>query len=150
MDRVAVLIPLVVGSGVLACTVVIHEAAVAASLRFIRHERTLGHTGLGYQIDLRIVFTAMMLALMAHLIEIGVWAVLLVLIGEFQEGRIAFYHSAMNYTSLGYGDIIMSPAWRMLGPFEAINGLLMFGVSTAMIFAVIQWLIETRFPDLRP
>ena len=87
-------------------------------------------------------------ALMAHLIEIGVWAVLLVLTGEFQELGIAFYHSAGNYTSLGYGDIVMSLAWRMLGPIEATNGLLMFGVSTAMIFAVIRRLIEMRFPDL--
>jgi len=55
----------------------------------------------------------------------------------------------MNYTTLGYGDIVMSPATRMLGPIEAIDGLLMFGVSTAMIFEVILRLIYTRFPDLR-
>jgi hypothetical protein len=55
----------------------------------------------------------------------------------------------MNYTSLGYGDIVMSPAWKVLGPIEATNGLLMFGVSTAMIVAVIQRVIERRFPDLR-
>jgi len=73
---------------------------------------------------------------------------LLVLIGEFQELGVAFYHSAMNYTSLGYGDIVMTPAWKMLGPFEATNGLLMF-VSTAMIFTVIQRLVAARFPDLR-
>ena len=75
---------------------------------------------------------------------------LLVLFGEFQAFQLAFYHSAMNYASLGYGDIIMSPAWRMLGPLEAVDGLLMFGVSTAMVFAVIQRLVQTRFPDLRP
>jgi hypothetical protein len=43
----------------------------------------------------------------------------------------------------------MSPAWRLLGPLEAANGMLMFGVSTAMIFAVIQRLIEARFADLK-
>jgi hypothetical protein len=43
----------------------------------------------------------------------------------------------------------MSPAWRLLGPVEAANGMLMFGVSTAMIFAVIQRLIEARFADLK-
>jgi hypothetical protein len=149
MDRVAVWIPLIVGSGAIACTIVIHGAALSANLRFVRHELAFGHLGAGYWIDLRIVGTAVMLALIAHLIEIAVWAVLLLLIGEFRELGVAFYHSAMNYTSLGYGDIVMSPAWRMLGPFEATNGLLMFGVSTAMIFAVIQRLIERRFPDLR-
>jgi len=105
--------------------------------------------GVNFWLDLRIVATAVLLALVAHLIEIGVWAVLLVRIGEFQGLGIAFYHSAMNYTSLGYGDIIMTPAWRLLGPLETTNGMLMFGVSTAVIFTVTHRLIETRFPDLR-
>jgi hypothetical protein len=43
----------------------------------------------------------------------------------------------------------MSPAWRLLGPMEAANGMLMFGLSTALVFAVIQWLIQTRFVDLK-
>jgi len=43
----------------------------------------------------------------------------------------------------------MSPSWRLLGPLEAANGMLMFGVTTAMIFAVIQRLIEARFVDLK-
>jgi Ion channel len=59
----------------------------------------------------------------------------------------AFYHSAENYTTLGYGDVVMSASWRLLGPFEAADGMLMFGVSTAMIFAVIQRLVEIRLPD---
>jgi len=69
--------------------------------------------------------------------------------GEFSEFGTAYYHSAVNYTTLGYGDIVMSPAWRLLGPVEAANGMLMFGVSTAMIFAVIQRLIGARFADLK-
>ena len=72
MDRVAVLIPLIVGSSAIACTIIIHAAALAANLRFVLHERRVGHVGLSFWIDLRIVATAVMLALMAHLIEIGV------------------------------------------------------------------------------
>jgi uncharacterized membrane protein len=150
MNRVAVLVPLIVGCIAIGCTIVIHGAALAASLYFVRHERALGRTGARFWIDLMIVTVALMLALLAHLIEIGLWAILLVLFGEFQAFELAFYHSAMNYTSLGYGDIVMSPAWKMLGPIEAVDGLLMFGVSTAMVFAVIQRLVQTRFPDLRP
>jgi len=148
MDRVAILTPLIVGSSAIACTIGIHGAALSTNLRFVRHEGRLGRMGTGFWIDFSIVAVAVMLALVAHLIEIGIWGVLLVLIGEFQELGIAIYHSAVNYTSLGYGDIVMSPAWRMLGPVEATDGLLMFGVSTAMIVAVIQRVIERRFPDL--
>jgi hypothetical protein len=43
----------------------------------------------------------------------------------------------------------MSPPWRLLGPLEAANGMLMFGVTTAMILAVIQRFLQTRFVDLR-
>jgi hypothetical protein len=150
MNQVAVLVPLIVGCIAIGCTIVIHGAALAANLYFVRHERALGRTGARFWIDLMIVTVALMLSLLAHLIAIGLWAMLLVLFGEFQAFQLAFYHSAMNYTSLGYGDIIMSPAWRMLGPLEAVDGLLMFGVSTAMVFAVIQRLVQTRFPDLRP
>ncbi len=81
---------------------------------------------------------------MAHVVEIAVWAVVLSLCGEFTRLAGAFYHSAMNYTSLGYGDVVMSASWKLLGPLEAANGLLLFGVSTAMIFAVIQRLVRSR------
>jgi hypothetical protein len=50
---------------------------------------------------------------------------------------------------LGYGDLVMTPAWRMLGPLEAADGMLMFGVSTAIIFALIQRLLQDRFMDLK-
>jgi len=61
--------------------------------------------------------------------------------GEFKSLAIAYYHSAVNYTTLGYGDLIMTPSWKLLGPLEAGDGALMFGVSTAMIFAIAQSLV---------
>src|SRR5258708_497460 len=85
----------------------------------------------------------------AHLIEIALWAALFISCGEFQEFGIAYYHSAVNYTTLGYGDLILTPSWRLLGPLEAADGALLFGVSTAMVFAVIQLLVQARFKDLR-
>jgi hypothetical protein len=43
----------------------------------------------------------------------------------------------------------MSPSWRLLGPLETANGMLLFGVSIAMIFGVMLWLIQARFLDLK-
>jgi hypothetical protein len=51
--------------------------------------------------------------------------------------------------SLGYGDVIMTPSWKLLGRLEAADGALRFGVSTAMIFAVIVRLVQAKFEDLR-
>jgi hypothetical protein len=67
--------------------------------------------------------------------------------GEFSQLAAAFYHSGMNYTTLGDSEKVMSPSWRLLAPLEAANGMLMFGVSTAMLFAIVQRLIQTRLGE---
>ena len=148
-DRVAILLPLLVGAGATLGTICIHALAVNGTINFLRREEKSGRTGRGLGIDLRIVVLVISLALAAHLIEIALWAGLFMLCGEFQVFGIAYYHSAVNYTTLGYGDLIMTPAWRLLGPLEAADGSLMFGVSTAMTFAVVLRLIQARYVDLR-
>jgi hypothetical protein len=74
---------------------------------------------------------------------------LFIICGEFTDFGTAFYHSAVNYTSLSYGDFIMTSSWRMLGLLETANAMPLFGVSTAMIFGVMLWLIQTRFTDVK-
>ena len=91
----------------------------------------------------------MFYASLTHLLEIAFWEVLFMICGEFTDFGTALYHSAVNYTSLGDGDLIMSPSWRLLGPLETANGALLFRVSTAMVFAVMLWLIQVRFKDLK-
>jgi hypothetical protein len=147
--RIAILIPLAVGASAVVSTIFIRALAVIATVNFVRRERRLGRVGAGFWIDFSIVSLTIAVALAAHLIEIACWAVLFVVCGEFPEFGAAYYHSAVNYTTLGYGDVVMTPSWRMLGPLEAANGMLMFGVSTAIIFAIIQKLIQARYADLR-
>src|SRR5215467_7257915 len=98
---------------------------------------------------LGIVAAAVSCALAAHLVEITLWALLFMMCGEFSAFGNAFDHSAVSYTTLGNDNVIMSPSWRLLGALEAANGALMFGVSTAMIFTVVQRLVQTRYVDLR-
>jgi hypothetical protein len=145
----AVLIPLLVGAGAVVSTIAIHSTALSATVVFVRREHKIGRAGAGFWIDLAIAAVVILFALAAHLIGIMVWALLFVMCGEFPALGAAFNHSAVNYTTLGYGDIVMTPAWRLLGPLEAASGSLMFGVSTAMIFAVIQGLVRTRLGELK-
>jgi hypothetical protein len=79
----------------------------------------------------------------AHL-QIGLWAGAFMLCGEFTDFEAAYYHSAVNFTTLGYGDIVMSPRWRLLGPLEAVNGSLMLSLSAAMLFTVLGRFSEAR------
>jgi hypothetical protein len=148
-QQVAILMPIAASAIAVLCTIFVHALASGATVNLFRYEKRRGRAGTNLRIDLTIVVLAIGFAFIAHLIEIALWAELLVACGEFQQFAIAFYHSAVNYTTLGYGDIIMTPSWRLLGPLEAADGALMFGVSTATIFTVIARLMQAHFGDLR-
>jgi hypothetical protein len=145
----AILLPLAVGIGVVECTIFVHALALATTVNLFRYEKRRGRLGADALTNFAIIALVISIAFLAHLAAIGLWAVLLVLCGEFQELGIAYYHSAVNYATLGYGDLLMTPAWRLLGPLEATNGALMFGVSAAMVFAAVQRLVRARFEGLR-
>ena len=147
-QRIAVFAPLIIGLPAILGTIVIHGVAVATIVHFFRYQRRLGHAGVLFWRDVGIVAGVTIFALIAHLLEILIWAMVFDFCGEFTQFATAFYHSSMNYTTLGYGDVVMSALWKQLGPLEAANGMLMFGVSTGMIFAVIQGLIQIRFRDI--
>lgn len=76
--------------------------------------------------------------LISALMQMAVWAGAFMLSGEFAEYEVAFYHSAVNFTTLGYGDIVMSERWRLLGPLETINGILMLGLSASMLYETFR------------
>jgi hypothetical protein len=143
------MIPLAVGIMTFAGTIFVLVLPLGATVTIVRREKRLGHAGASFWSDFAIVALIIVISLVAHLIEIALWAAVFMICGEFHEFDMAYYHSAVNYTTLGYGDLIMSPKWRLLGPLEAANGILMFGVSTAMIFTLILRLTQTRFVDLK-
>jgi len=134
---------------VVVCTLLIHTLAVIATINLLRREKKHGRTGKILWIDAVIVFRVTAIALVAHLIEMAVWGELFIICGEFKDFGTAFYHSAVNYTTLGYGELVMTASWRLLGPLEATNGMILFGVTIALIFTVILRLAETRFAELR-
>ena len=90
--------------------------------------------------------TALLALLVAGVAQIALWAGAFVLCGEFADFEEAFYHSAVNFTTLGYGDIVMSRRWRLLGPLEAANGSLMLSLSAAMLFTVLSRVAKLRAP----
>jgi hypothetical protein len=88
--------------------------------------------------SLLVINGVMLLLVIGNLGQIAIWALLFRLLGEFQQFDDAFYHSAVNFGSLGYGDIVMSDQHKLLGALEAINGVLMIGVSTAALMSTFQ------------
>ncbi len=92
----------------------------------------------------RILNIALIFLLINCLLQIGVWAASFILAGQFSNYQEAFYHSAVNFASLGYGDIVMQPPWRLLGAMEAISGILMLGLSTATLSNIFTKLLQLR------
>lgn len=92
--------------------------------------------------DILVLSAVMLLTLLGNFVQMGIWAGLFMLLGEFSDFPTALYHSGVNFATLGYGDLVMSERWRLLGPLEAANGILMFGVSTAVMTAAVMDVIK--------
>jgi len=80
--------------------------------------------------------------MVAHTLEVFVWALAYAIVGAAPAGSDILYFAFVNYTTLGYGDIIPVESWRLKGPMTAMNGILMFGWSTAVLFEVLRKTFE--------
>lgn len=131
------LINLVYGiSTMLLCLLLQALLFVLAIRYYINKEYLLNN--LSFWSSLSVIKGVMLLLVIGNLSQIALWAILFLLLGEFQGFDEAFYHSAVNFATLGYGDIVMSAKYKLLGPLEAVNGVLMIGISTAALLAIFQ------------
>ena len=94
--------------------------------------------------DVKVLSLVMVVLIFGHMLQFASWALLFTWLGEFQDFATAFYHSTVNFTSLGYGDIVMSEDWRLLGALEAGNGVLMFGLSVSTMLSIMNALFARR------
>jgi len=85
-----------------------------------------------------LITAIMLLLVVGNFVQIIIWAGLFMYLGEFTDFTTAAYHSAVNFATLGYGEIVMSEDRRTLGPMQSVNGVLMIGVSTAVMMSALQ------------
>jgi len=131
------LAPLLLALLGLAASMLVQVGAVVVMLRTLVQRVANGSIGAGFWSEFRVLIAVLVVLFAGHLVQIAIWAVLFVEIGEFAEFATAFYHSTVNFATLGYGDIVMSERWRLLGALQAASGVLMFGLSTSTLFAVM-------------
>ena len=132
---------LLVGSGVSICNIVIHALVMTALVWVLQSvgAKKASHPA----VCLTSVMVATVLVLMAaHVIEVFVWALAYAIVDVAPAGADLVYFAFVNYTTLGYGDITPVARWRLLGPMTAMNGVLLFGWSTAVIFEVLWKALE--------
>jgi hypothetical protein len=91
------------------------------------------------------------LLMLGNIFQVGFWALLYSTLGAFDDFETAVYFSGVTFTSLGYGDVVLNSRMRLLAPLQAANGLMMFGITTAVFIAAVQnaiarWTAAHRAP----
>lgn len=125
---------LLIGFSLVAATVAIHAFGLAGLVRFLMRERRIRKEGRSLPwLYIRLAWMIILL----HGIEISLWAVAYWLSGSLADLNSAFYFSGTTYTTIGYGDFVLLPPWRMLAPLEGMTGILMCSLSGAFFFAVV-------------
>ena len=120
-------------------TMIIQVVAAVMMLRYlIKVINSADEKTNSFGFDTFVISMVLVILFIGHLGQIAIWAGLFLYLGEFSDFLTAFYHSTVNFASLGYGDIVMSEKWRLLGGLEASNGVLLFGLSAGTMLAVMN------------
>lgn len=135
---------LLVAAPVMLLCLLLQCMAVALCLRRYAHFQSAWQGSKPLWVDVALLSAVMVLTLLCNFAQMVLWALLFLLLGEFDSLGAALYHSAVNFATLGYGDIVMSARWRMLGPIESAQGILMFGLSTALMTAAVLDVIKSN------
>jgi hypothetical protein len=134
------------GSAVSLANIAIHALAMAAVV-YAARAAAARHASRP-TLRLVAVMIATVAVLMAfHFTEIALWSLAYAAVGAAPEEADRLYFAFVNYATLGYGDIVPVARWRLLGPMTAMNGVLLFGWSTAVIFQVLSTTVRERADD---
>jgi voltage-gated potassium channel Kch len=117
---------------------------VVLAVRYYTRKNQRDAQSTGVLHDVGILSAIMLIMMLGNFVQIALWAGVFSYLGEFKLFSDAVYHSAVNFATLGYGDVVMSSEHKLLGPLEAANGAIMFGVSTAIMVGAIQDLMRKK------
>ena len=133
-----------VGIPVMLLCLVVQVAVVFWCVRYCARRSAQGSGNRLLLATVRPLAVTMLAMMSANLLQIALWGWLFVSLGEFEDLYAAIYHSAVNFTSLGYGDVVMNQKWKLLGPLEAANGVLMMAMTAATLTAILQNVIRSQ------
>ena len=130
-----------VGGGASVLNITIHALIMATVVRVAQLAGTKdrSHPSL---VLIAVMIPTVSVLMATHALEVVMWAWIYALVDAAPVDAHLVYFAFVNYTTLGYGDIVPVERWRLLGPMTAMNGVLMFGWSTAVIFEVLRKTME--------
>lgn len=130
-----------IGAVLVAITVAIHAVGSTSWVRFLARHFLAEDGSWGPRHSIIAITSTVIVLISLHAIQITVWAAAyraLLPAGELATFEAALYFSFVTFTTLGYGDITLSEGWRLLSGIQALNGILLVGWTTALLFAVVQ------------
>jgi hypothetical protein len=131
-------------------TVVLHVIVLGlinARVVTVLH-RTRDHRNFMLQFVLVMGITTL-LATLLHAFEAGIWATAYQRLGALQNSKSAMLYSLSALTTYGHAELYLAPHWRLMGALEALNGLLLFGLTTAFLYAHVQRVWPLEVPKVR-
>jgi hypothetical protein len=133
---------LLIAAGLVAITVALHAAGFGLLLSTLMK----AHAAPPIQPwpIMRLLIWLTWVLVMIHVAEIAVWALFYLWAGCLPDAESAFYFSGVTYTTVGYGDLVLPERWRILGPVEALTGILMCGLSAGLFFATATRIYTPR------
>lgn len=134
----------VAGLGIIFICTCFASCSVAVLFHWLRRERRLRPTKSNLIRDAIVISTSLIILLSAGLLQVLLWSVFFVYIGEFESLHRAYYFALVSYTTLGYGDIVLSEDAAILGPLAAAHGSIMMGVSTSILIWLTSTLVKER------
>jgi hypothetical protein len=135
---------LAVGIPIMLLCLAIQAGLTGFSVQYYLRRISEGTAKLNATGSIRLLMAVMLILMLGNLLQIAIWGVVFLWLGEFTEFYEAVYHSAVNYASLGYGDIVMSQHRKLLGPLEAVNGVLMCGMTAGVLMGILQAQIKQQ------
>lgn len=123
---------------------VIHLAGILLMAEWLLRRRDeLERTASARQSALMIVmlFAGIMFL---HVVQTSLWAIFYYTQNLFSDFETSLYFSMVSFTTIGYGDVLLPRRWRLLGVIEGFSGVLLCGVSTAFLFAVVNAMLQSR------
>ncbi|WP_424042590.1 ion channel [Methyloceanibacter sp.] len=141
--NVSMLDQVAVGSGASLVNLVVHAILVGAIAATLRDLADTDTSFPGFvQYTLVIVATGTLLVI-GHFGECVIWAYTYKWVGAVPENTDLIYFAFGNYTTLGYGDVVPVPEWHLLGPMTALNGVMLIGWSTALVYDMLHRSVRT-------
>jgi hypothetical protein len=126
-----------VGAAVSICNIAIHALVMLAVLAVLHNAGEIATSRQSLRL-IAVMNATVAILMVAHFVEILVWSWAYEIVGAAPPGTDLLYFAFVNYTTLGYGDVTPTVHWNLLGPMTAMNGVLLFGWSTAVIFEVLR------------